>query len=403
MKKLFWVLIASPMLIFGQTAWPSSSWPSAENLTGIMSTAGVTEASGLHWNPLTQRLYLVQDDGRLRVLQYSAGTDSFSALANKTIPGGPEGITQVDFSANEFYVVDENNYEIRKFSNSENFSNITETHHWDLLQPPSPIPDTGNTGPEGICFVPDAALAAVGFVSATSGNAYTSAKGMGGLIFIAHQNGGYLWVFDVNPNADNDFLYVGKYKTNRSESCDLAFDRSTSLLYILHNIDSNYLEVTDLGSSIESGERKMHDVSEYFIANPTMNVNVEGVAITPKCDEIGNASVWLCRDVSTSEGSLSTDVLRRFKPFASDGACALGNAAFTVDNRPELQYQGGVLTVTCAVPDATIVIYGLSGKKMAEKKADGLSARFDAGNWPAGIYLISVGGNARSTAKWRKP
>ena len=44
---------------------------------------------------------------------------------------------------------------------------------------------------------------------------------MCGLVFIAHQNGGYLWVFDVNPNVTDDFAFVGKYKTNRNESCDL--------------------------------------------------------------------------------------------------------------------------------------------------------------------------------------
>jgi len=366
-----------------------------------MSTAGITEASGLHWNPLTQRLYLVQDDGRLRVLQYNAGTGNFSALANKAIPGGPEGITQADFSANEFYVIDENNYQIRKFSHNGNFSNIIEARHWNLLQSPSPMPDTGNVGPEGICFVPDAALSAMGFVSEASGQPYISTKGMGGLLFIAHQNGGYLWVYDVNPEADNDFLYVGKYKTNRAESCDLAFDRSTNLLYVLHNIDSNYLEVTDLASSVESGERKMHTVSEYFVANPTVNINVEGVAITPKCDDPVHVSVWLCRDVGTGDGSLSTDILRQFSPFTSDGTCDLANPQYPVANKPLLSSNGNILTATFSQMPGMVRVYDLSGNKITEKAGD-VSVSFDTADWPAGVYLVSaLPGNL--AVKWRKP
>jgi len=76
------------------------------------------------------------------------------------------------------------------------------------------------------------------------------------LIFIAHQDGGYVWVFDVNPAVTNDFAYVGKYKTNETESCDAAFDRSTGLLYILHNTGDNYLEVTDMTTTLVSGEYK---------------------------------------------------------------------------------------------------------------------------------------------------
>ncbi|MEI2422326.1 hypothetical protein V6O07_18745, partial [Arthrospira platensis SPKY2] len=98
-------------------------------------------------------------------------------------------------------------------------------------------------GPEGISFVPDNWLQTSGFVSSQTGQPYTSTKGMGGLMFIAHQDGGFVWVFDINPNQTNDFLYVGKYKTSRTESCGLSFDSSTGMLYILHNVGDNFLEV----------------------------------------------------------------------------------------------------------------------------------------------------------------
>jgi hypothetical protein len=312
-----------------QTAWPSESWSSAVNLTSVMDPAGLTELSGLFWNYTTNRLYVSHGDGRLRVLQLNTNTNSFSQIADLIYPGGPEGITQVNLAANEFYTVDEDNYQIRKYTHAANFSSLTMTNSWNLLAAPSTMTNTGNTGPEGIAFIPDSFLTAAGFISQQTGNLYTSLKGMGGLIFIAHQNMGYIWVFDVNANVSNDFLFVGKYKSNKTESCDLAFDQSTGLLYIQHNIGGNTIEVTNLTTvSLPAGERKFTVLNEYFVANPSGNINVEGLAISPKCSDSSNVSLWLCRDVeSTESSSYKKDCLRWFNPFASPGSC---NPSMTV-------------------------------------------------------------------------
>ena len=307
---------------YSQSPWPSLPWNSAVNLTGILDPNGVTELSGLHWNPTTNRLYMIDDHGRVRILQLNLATHVFTQIVNKPIDGGPEGITQADYNANEFYTIDENNYEIRKYTHHADFTSLTLSRHWNLLAPPSPMQNTGNTGPEGIVFIPDSFLSSIGFISDETGQAYTSTKGMGGLMFVAHQDGGYIWVFDVNPNTNDDFAYVGKYKSNRAESCDLAFDRTTGLLYILHNIGDNSLEVTNLTTSLVSGERKFADVNEYFIPNPSGNDNIEGFAISPKCNDSANVSAWLCRDVAIDEStSDQKDCLRWFQPYTADGIC----------------------------------------------------------------------------------
>ncbi|MBP8782121.1 MAG: SdiA-regulated domain-containing protein, partial [Paludibacteraceae bacterium] len=216
--------------------WPAESWSSAMNLTSKLTQTNVTELSGLHWNPATQCLYVVQDNGRLRILQFNEGADDFFEIANVEIAGNPEGIMQVDYEASMFYTVDEKNYEIRQYVPNQDYTSITLMKKWRLLTPNTPMPDTGNDGIEGIVFVPDKHLQSIGFVSSQTGLPYTSTKGMGGLIFIAHQTEGYVWVYDVNPALSFDVAYVGKYKTNRKESCDIAFDRTTGLLYILHNV-----------------------------------------------------------------------------------------------------------------------------------------------------------------------
>ena len=196
MKQIILVAFLFCMPKLMAQAWPAATWSSATNLTNILDADGITELSGLHFNATNNRLYAIQNDGRVRVLSWNPLTNSFASIANKVIDGGPEGITQANLFANEFYTIDEDAYEIRRYTHTANFSSVTEFKHWNLLDAPSPMQDTGNTGPEGIVFIPDSFLSAIGFISQQTGQLYTSVKGLGGLFFVAHQDEGYVWVFD---------------------------------------------------------------------------------------------------------------------------------------------------------------------------------------------------------------
>ena len=308
----------------GQSAWPSKTWASAVNLTSVMSSSGITELSSLYWNNDLNRLYSVSNDGVFRVLQLNLTTNTFTQIGSISNLGGPEGITQVNNLANEFYTVDESSYQIRKYTHNATFGNSVLDKYWNLLDAPSSMSDTDNDGPEGIAFIPDSYLSSVGFVSSVTGKTYTSVKGMGGLIFIAHQNKGYIWVFDLNPLISNNFAFVGKYKTAESESCDLSFDPSTGLLYILHNTGDNYLEVTNLKTTVSSGTYKFVALAEYQLPSTSGSDNTEGFAMTPKCADSTNVSAWICRDIASDESTtLKTDALRWFKPFNAPGNCLL--------------------------------------------------------------------------------
>ncbi len=387
-------LCLAPGWFFAQSPWPSESWNTAAPLTAVMNAGGLLELSGLHWNPVTNRLYIVHGDGRLRVLQLNTATNTFAQIGNRTLSGGPEGVTQADYSSNQFYVVDENNYLIKQYSNLPNFSSVTLTASWNLLGAPSPMLDTGNTGPEGIVFIPDTNLSANGFTSSVTGLPYTSVKGAGGLFFIAHQDGGYIWVFDINPNASNDFAYVGKYKTNRNESSDLAFDRSTGLLYILHNIGSNYVEVTDLSLAPVS-ETKFNTVSEYLIANPSDgNVNIEGFALMPKCESAVTGSAFLCRDVESDEAvAIAQDAIRWFNPFTAAGNCA----PLAVD---DLESDASVLvfpnpasnkiSVQFTSQIQKISVYNVLGQTVFTKQNSADSIEIELSDWKPGMYFIEA-------------
>ncbi len=371
MNRLFIVIaiLFHNVCTLAQSPWPSESWTSAVNITSVMSASGLTELSGLYWNSLTNRLYVTHGDGRLRVLQLNTITNNFSQIGNVLVPAGPEGITQVNNSVAEFYTIDEDNYEIRRYSHTANYSTVTLLKSWNILAAPSTMLNTGNTGPEGIAFIPDSFLIASGFVSQVSGQPYVSMKGMGGLIFIAHQNQGYVWVFDVNPNTNNDFAFIGKYKTNKSESCDLSFDKTTGLLYILHNTGVNTLEVTDLTSNISGSDRKFTVRSEYTLSNPAGNINIEGFAIAPKCSDSTQVSAWLCRDVEAAElTSYKTDCIRWFNPFTAPGTCTPPAINLTLKlfvqgfmqqsskMRP-LLYQNGLSADSMACDSVFVLIY----------------------------------------------
>jgi len=385
----FFVSIAS----FAQSPWPSENWSTATPLTSVMNSSGLLELSGLHWNPITNRLYMVQD-GRLRVLQLNTTSNTFSQVGNHTMVVGAEGITQADYNANTFYVVDENAYMIRQYIHPANFGSLTMNASWNLLNAPSPMVNTGNTGPEGIVFIPDANLAAAGFTSSVTGQPYVSTKGAGGLFFIAHQDGGYIWVFDLNPNVNNDFVFVGKYKTGRNESSDLAFDRSTGLLYILHNIGANYLEVTDLTLAPVS-ETKFTTVSEYYLPNPgDGNTNIEGFAIMPKCESLVTGSAFLCRDVESDEDdAIKLDAIRWFNPYAADGTCVpLETESFgqeTVSVYPNPVSDRFTIAIE-GNSEKKITVYNALGQIVWNEQSTVSSIEITTHSWPAGTYFLTV-------------
>lgn len=347
----------------------------------------------MYWNNQTDRLILVGDVGTVYFLQFNRAINQFTLLGSADNLGGPEGITQVNNASNEFYTIDENNYEIRKYSHNTTFNAVTKLKSWNLLL--SSMPDTGNSGPEGIAFVPDSYLQKIGFVSSFTGQAYTSVKGMGGLLFLAHQEDGYVWVFDVNPNVNNDFAYVGKYKTNRSESCDLAFDTSTGLLYILHNTGDNSLEVTDLRTSIVKSEHKLNIINEYSIPNPASGSNnIEGFALSPKFPANQTLGVWLCRDVTkTAEVA---DAVRWFNPYDADGDNLYTNIFTTQTNNNGnvyFNFDNEVLTINeqnQSNQHYSIRIFSITGSLIVQKTNVTLPIGISTERFTNGVFTIVI-------------
>ncbi len=263
--------------------WPGEAWQQSTVLTGLDPDFR-NNLSGAHWNDRTQTLWVCTNgpgrfwslvpDGRGGMVVASAAgrRGEFDA------PGDLEGITQAEDDGS-VYVIAEGIDRIRRYDVTT-LGAPRLTNEFDIR---AHVPAyNGSAGSEGIAFVPDAALAARGFVDG-NGRRYTSRRGMGGLMFVAHQNGGAVFAFDLD-RATNGVTFVGRYETARGESSGLEFDRSTNHLYVWHNTGSNTAEVTDLTSTVVDGRRRFRTVRE-FVGPKTGNL--EGIALSPVAEGAG--------------------------------------------------------------------------------------------------------------------
>jgi hypothetical protein len=311
MKTLAYVLA---MAVFGWHSAPSlaqSPWPAEANsnaviLTGVDAEFNAINMSGAFWNPVTRTLWLANNSGRFHALVEN-GAGSFRVATNASgvkarwAPGGDlEAICQVNYSAPIVYLMDENS-SIREYDVSD-YGVVKENRSWNIT---AQCPEINGAGPEGLTFVPDEWLRRQGF-RAPGGALCASTNGMGGLMFVGHQSGGYVHVFDLAP-AGTAYGYVGKYKTSRTETADLTFDRSTGKLYIWHNTGPNYLEVTELTSYADGADRRLRTLVEY--TGPRSG-NLEGFACVPTTE----TNHWCFVTDDDNQNSEAIVWYRRFQP-----------------------------------------------------------------------------------------
>ncbi|MBP7746382.1 MAG: hypothetical protein KA383_09615 [Phycisphaerae bacterium] len=305
-----------------EVPWPAEPAAQAVNLTGIEGPGQndfYSDMSGAAWNPLTRRLWVCRngpggDASKFWAIREngSGGYEIDYRNGNRgewTGFGDLEGITVAHYDEDSVYVIIEGEERIKEYDVSV-YGTATLRNNWNT----SPyLPLNGGSGAEGIAFVPDEFLAAEGFVD-QNGNPYTSQNGMGGLMFVAHQNGGRLYAFDLN-RTNGTFTFVGAYQTGYSESADLAFDRSEGLLYIFHGADYNRTEVVTLGSTLVGGERRLNQVVMY---GSPMGGNLEGIAVVPNDDCVGGQRAFFL--VIDGGGATSLLLFNQFPCCIGDGS-----------------------------------------------------------------------------------
>ena len=321
--RTFSVWLALPMLAARALAagpWPAEAHAAAVRLTDVDSGLDVANWSGAFWNPQTRTLWLACNSGYFWALvedgagSFQVATNSVGAKA-KWSPGGDlEAICQTEANPSLAYLMDENGW-IREYDVSQP-GTVIENRNWDIR---AQCPEVSNTsGPEGLAFVPDEWLRRQGFRQA-DGTFYASTNGMDGLMFVGYQADGFVYAFDLN-RSNNSHAYVGRYKTGRSETADLEFDRATGKLYVWHNVGDNYLEVTELGAVADGADRRLRPLAEY--TGPRTG-NLEGFALAPAsgAEERGGC-------ILTDDDNLDGEAIawyRQFQPAADTDADGLSD------------------------------------------------------------------------------
>ena len=275
-----------------QCDWPAEPLAQATNLTNIEGPVWdndfYRDLSGAVWDPVANKLWVCRNNGPSKVwviIDDGSGGYEIDEKGGERGEwedfGDAEALTLADYAEPEtLYVLAEGQEHIMEYDLSTYGTKVL-MNDWDV-QPHTPA--AGGLGAEGLTFVPDDFLAAQGFVDA-SGLPYVSTGGMGGLMFVGHQNGGAIFVFDLDRSSGS-FVFIGEYETAHTETAGLEFDRSTGQLYIWHGGSFNALEVAHLSSQPSGSGRRFDTLRVHAgpASNPLGGDNFEGFAITPSLD-----------------------------------------------------------------------------------------------------------------------
>ena len=272
----------------------ASPWPGGSEVAIPISGASV-DLSGATWNPLSQSLWVVRQNGQIWEYAFDPDSLAFELRYSGILPSGIgtdiESCAQVNHAAfDELYTLAEDQGRVARVVDVDGTPTVSRVWNLEVLNNGHALPpETAGAGAEALEFVSDADLIAAGF-RYPDGSAFSgSGKGMGGLIFVGHQIEGRLHVFDLNPNVSNDFVNRGSFVTSASEIAGLAYDGPSGQMFVWHNPgDVNSLEISTLSSNLVPG--KIDTLALYDSAMPAGNL--EGIAVvdTSFCAELGSAS-----------------------------------------------------------------------------------------------------------------
>ena len=289
----------------------------------IPISGGGADLSGATWNPSSQSLWVVRQNRQIWEFAYE--TDNFQLQQTLMLPSAIgsdiEACAQVNqWDTEELYTLAENEGRLARIADVGGTPtvlcswNLQGTNNGNNMPP-----ETNGLGAEGLEFVPDANLLSAGFRFPDGTPFNGSAKGMGGLIFVGHQLGGRLHVFDINPDVPQDFINHGSFTTSETEIAGLHFDRTNGLMHVWHNTSSgNVMSISSLSSDDSIGT--IDTIERYDSDMPSGNL--EGITIVnlESCGEFGSEELERVIFLTRDGGSPNLIYFNAF-PCTQPGAC----------------------------------------------------------------------------------
>jgi len=291
----------------------------ASNLSGLFYESG--GAAPVLWavqnGPST--LYRLVSNGTSWIPASDGGWSVGKTLRYPDGPGGPggsgapdsEGVTRAELSSPAIYVAAERDNDnngtsrlsVLRFDTSATGSSLVATHEWNLT---ADLPAVGaNLGLEGITWIPDANLVALGLVDDSAALPYDPARYPNhgtGIFFVGVEATGMIYAYALD-HSGGAFHRIASITSGQPAVMDLSFDRELGYLWAYcDNTCGNKASILTATAG--------HFQLARFVDHPSTlgDFNNEGIAFAPLSECVaGQRSFFWSDDSNTAGHSLRRD------------------------------------------------------------------------------------------------
>lgn len=252
--------------------WPASA--TGTSLAGDLPNSPTRyEPSGIVWDQLTGKLFLVSDSGVITQMTTSGAVDhNWTPSAPVNAPFSKPDFEAVTVTGNNamVYVGLEVSPTIYEFDPS---TGAFTGKSWAL----SDLPHTSTDGMEGLAFVPN------GF------SPYAPSVN-GGLFYASSQVDGRIYVYDVplGGTGAQSVTSIGSFLPDAANTDigDLYFSPTTRILYVLYGTAKKIIEVA--GDTLQNGIT--------YGVPPGTDTGLEGITLIRSCPSSGTTTIDLAND-----------------------------------------------------------------------------------------------------------
>lgn len=258
------------------SAWPASATGTQIPLGNQSPDDTTFESSGAVWNPATNKLYVVDDEGWIASMSSSGSGVTYvevqDGLDMESI--ATTGSGSYLYAGIEYFTSTNppSSPQIRELSAS---TMTLSGKTWWLN-----MPADSSHGMEGLTWVPN------------GDHPYPNNGGSGGVFYASSQKDGAIYVFDVDLSAGSSTPLnpIDHFTpdTSQTDISDLYFDPVQRILFVLNDTANQIIE-------IDTSTTAYQKIATYTL--PMTPTDQEGVTLLPNCAS-GTTTIYLACDAS---------------------------------------------------------------------------------------------------------